>query len=66
MKKQAYNRVVYNGREYRQAIVERDDEGNVLRVYEFTEEQPFTEWIGGSVELKYPPCPTVLPLAKKK
>ncbi|MCQ2243172.1 MAG: hypothetical protein MJZ32_02820 [Bacteroidaceae bacterium] len=52
MKKQAYNRVVYNGREYRQAIVERDDEGNVLRVYEFTEEQPFTEWIGGSVELK--------------
>jgi len=51
MTRKAYNRVRYNGRKYRQAIVESDDNGKVLRVYEFTEEMPFTEWIGGSIEI---------------
>lgn len=52
MDRKAYNRVTYNGKEYRQAIVERDDEGNIINVYEFTEEEPFTEWIGGTIEIQ--------------
>ncbi|MCF0192775.1 MAG: hypothetical protein HUK05_05065 [Prevotella sp.] len=51
MTRKAYNRVIYNGKVYRQAIVERDEVGNILRVYEFTEEQPCTEWIGGTIEI---------------
>lgn len=51
MTRKAYNHVIHNGRKYHQAIVERDDEGNILRVYEFTEEEPFTEWIGGTIEI---------------
>lgn len=52
MTRKAYNRVIHNGKEYRQAIVERDDNGNILRIYEFTEEEPFTEWIGGTIKLQ--------------
>lgn len=52
MDRKAYNRVIYNGKTYRQAIVERDDEGKVLRVYEFTAEESFTEWIGGTHEIE--------------
>lgn len=52
MDRKAYNRVIYNGKTYRQAIVERNDNGEILRVYEFTAEEPFTEWIGGTHEIE--------------
>lgn len=52
MDRKAYNRVIYNGKTYRQAIVERNDNGEIHRVYEFTAEEPFTEWIGGTIEIK--------------
>ncbi|MCF0244555.1 MAG: hypothetical protein HUK06_07255 [Bacteroidaceae bacterium] len=51
MKRKAYSKIIYNGKEYHQAIVEYDDNGNINRVFEFTEEQPFTEWIGGTLTI---------------
>ena len=52
MDRKAYNRVIYNGKIYQQAIVERNNNGEILRVYEFTAEEPFTEWIGGTIEIQ--------------
>lgn len=52
MDRKAYNRIIYNGKIYQQAIVERNDNGEILRVYEFTAEEPFTEWIGGTLEIE--------------
>lgn len=33
----------------RQAVVEIDDKGVVVNYYEFTDELPMTEWLGGQI-----------------
>ncbi|MDO4159193.1 MAG: hypothetical protein Q4D41_01900 [Prevotellaceae bacterium] len=47
----ASNRVVVNGKEYRQCVVEVQD-GIVVNYYTFTDELPLTEWIGGLIDVK--------------
>ncbi|MCF0202113.1 MAG: hypothetical protein HUK08_01995 [Bacteroidaceae bacterium] len=49
--KRAYNTIIYNGITYRQAIAEYTADGKLLQVYEFNEEEPFVEWIGGTLEV---------------
>lgn len=46
----AANRVVVNGHELRQCIVEIKD-GIVVNHYPFSDELPFTEWLGGVIEI---------------
>lgn len=44
------NRVIMDGVQYLQCIVTiKDDEIIDFRI--FTEEQPFTEWVGGTIEI---------------
>lgn len=47
----AVNRVVLNGKEHRQCVVLIDGD-TVIDYKPFTEELPFTEWIGGTIELE--------------
>lgn len=49
MRRIAANRVRIDGKEIRQCVVEIED-GIVVDYYEFHEELPFTEWIGGLIE----------------
>lgn len=44
------NRVIMDGVQYLQCIVTiKDDE--IIDFRTFTEEQPFTEWVGGTIEI---------------
>lgn len=44
------NRVIMDGVQYLQCIVIiKDDE--IIDFRTFTEEQPFTEWVGGTIEI---------------
>lgn len=44
------NRVIMDGMQYLQCIVTiKDDE--IIDFRTFTEEQPFTEWVGGTIEI---------------
>lgn len=40
-----------DGRCLRQAVVEIED-GRVVNYYEFTDELPMTEWLGGIIEIR--------------
>ena len=44
------NRVIMDGVQYLQCIVTiKDDE--IIDFRTFTEDQPFTEWVGGTIEI---------------
>lgn len=44
------NRVIMDGVQYLQCIITiKDDE--IIDFRTFTEEQPFTEWVGGTIEI---------------
>lgn len=44
------NRVIMDGVQYLQCIVTiKDDE--IIDFRTFTDEQPFTEWVGGTIEI---------------
>lgn len=48
--KYGVNRVIMDGVQYLQCIVTiKDDE--IIDFRTFTEEQPFTEWVGGTIEI---------------
>lgn len=46
----AANRVIIDGRQLIQYVVEIEN-GIVTNYYPLTEEQPFTEWLGGTILL---------------
>ncbi len=47
----AVNRLIVDGEAVIQCVVELDGDGNVTRWWHFDEEQPFTEWVGGTLEI---------------
>ena len=47
----AVNRLIVDGEAVIQCVVELDGDGNVARWWHFDEEQPFTEWVGGTLEI---------------
>lgn len=51
MAKYAAHHVVAPERNYTQAIVETDA-GKVKNIYPFTLEEPFTQWLGGTILIK--------------
>ncbi len=51
--RKAYNTVIQPDGEYiMPAICIFDKEGNILSVEVLTEEQPYTEWVGGTLDLR--------------
>lgn len=50
LRRVAAHDVIVNGKIYHQAVVEIID-GSVTDYYTFTEEQPFTEWLGGEIHV---------------
>lgn len=51
LRRVAANRVIVDGARLRQCVVELQD-GVVTDYYTFTDEVPFTEWLGGIIEIK--------------
>ncbi len=51
IKRLAAHEVHINGKTLRQAIVELIG-GRVVDCYPFSEEQPMTEWLGGTIEIR--------------
>ena len=53
MKRYAAHQVILqDGKSLNQGIVELSDDGRVLRSFPFVHEQPMTEWLGGTIEVK--------------
>lgn len=53
MKRYAAHQVILeDGKRIGQAIVELADDGRVLRCFPFEQEQPMTEWLGGTIEVR--------------
>ncbi len=53
MKKRAYHHVIApDGQTLSQCIVEFDPQGRAVRWYTFAHEEPFVEWIGGTLDLR--------------
>ncbi len=53
MKKRGYHHVITpDGQILAQCIVEFDLQGRAVRWYTFTQEEPFVEWIGGTLDLR--------------
>lgn len=49
MRRVGAHEVVMDTETLRQAVVEIDDKGVVVNYYEFTDELPMTEWLGGQI-----------------
>ena len=54
MRRVGVHRLLTEGRIIKMALVEIDH-GVVVRWNTFTDEQPFTEWLGGTMEVVYQP-----------
>lgn len=53
MTRRAYNRVILpDGIICYQQVIVTDDSGNIIDHYPLTAEEPFTEWIGGTIDLR--------------
>ncbi|MBO4906456.1 MAG: hypothetical protein J5486_05405 [Bacteroidaceae bacterium] len=53
MTRRAYNRVILpDGNICNQHVVVTDDSGNIIAHYPLTSEEAFTEWIGGTLDLR--------------
>ena len=51
--RRAYNKVYLpNGRVVTQCVVVTDADGQILDCYPLDGEQPFVEWIGGTMDLR--------------
>lgn len=45
----AHEVITANGDVLHQAVVEISEDGNVVNYYEFRDELPMTEWLGGTI-----------------
>lgn len=48
----AHEVILVDGRILRQAVVEIEN-GRVVNYYEFQDELPMTEWLGGTIEVRH-------------
>ncbi len=53
MTKRGYHHVITpDGQTLTQCIVVFDQQGNPVQWYPFTHEEPFVEWVGGTLDLR--------------
>ena len=54
MKHRAYHTLILpDGRERSLMVVDFDDAGQVAGFHPLTREEPFVEWVGGTLDLRY-------------
>lgn len=57
MTRRAYNRVILpDGTVLHQQVVVMDEQGKLIHHHDLTVEEPFTEWIGGTLDLSQQTC----------
>jgi len=54
MTRKAYHTLILpDGTEHQQVIVDFDDDGQLVSFHPLTKEEPFVEWVGGTLDLRF-------------